>query len=41
MITGKHYAKFSGPKLNKKSENRNCESAKAGNCNETEEPSEN
>ena len=41
IITGKHYAKFSGPKLNGKSENRNCESAKTGNCNETEEPSEN
>ena len=41
IITGKHYAKFSGPKLKGKSENRNCESAKTGNCNETEEPSEN
>ena len=40
IITGKHYAKFSGPKLNGKSENRNWESAKPGNCNETEEPSE-
>ena len=28
QITGKHYAEFSGPKLNGKSENRNCESAK-------------
>ena len=41
IIIGKHYTKFSGPKLNRKSENRNCESAKTGNCNETEEPSEN
>ena len=41
IITGKHYANFSGPKLNGKSENRNCESARTGNCNETEEPSEN
>ena len=41
IITGKHYAKSSGPKLNEKSENRNCESAKTGNCNKTEEPSEN
>ena len=41
IISGKHYAKFSGPKLKGKSENRNCESAKTGNCNETEEPSEN
>ena len=41
IITGKRYAKFSGPKLNGKSENRNCESAKTGNCNNTEEPSEN
>ena len=41
IITGKHYAKFSGPKLNGKPENRNCESAKTGNCSETEEPSEN
>ena len=28
IITGKHYANISGPKLNGKSENRNCESAK-------------
>ena len=28
IITGKHYAKFSGPKLNGKSGNRNCESEK-------------
>ena len=39
IITGKHYAKNSVTKLNGKSENRNCESAKTGNCNETEEPS--
>ena len=36
IITGKHYAEFSGPKLNGKSE-----SAKTGNCNKTDEPSEN
>ena len=41
IITGKHYAKNSSHKLNGKSENRNCESAKTGNCNETEEPPEN
>ena len=41
IITGKHYAKNSVTKLNGKSENRNHESAKTGNCNETEEPSEN
>ena len=41
IITGKHYTKFSGPKLNGKPENRNCESAKVGNCNEKEESSEN
>ena len=41
IITGKHYAKISGPKLNGKSENRNCKSTKTENCNETEEPSEN
>ena len=41
IITGKHYAKFSVPKINGKSENRNCESPKTGNCNDTEEPSEN
>ena len=36
IITGKHYAKNSGTKLN----DRNCESATT-NCNQTEEPSEN
>ena len=41
IITGKHYAKNSGTKLNDRSDNGNCESAKARNHNETEEPSEN
>ena len=40
MITGKHYAKTSGTKLNDRSDNRSCESA-TRNCNKTEEPSEN
>ena len=34
IITGKHYAKFSGSKVNGKSENRNCEPA-TRNCNKT------
>ena len=36
IIAGKHYAKNSGANLN----DRTCESA-TGNCNQTEEPSEN
>ena len=40
IITGKHYAKNSGTKLNDKSDNGNCESA-TRNCNKTEELSEN
>ena len=40
IITGKHYAKNSGTKLNDRSDNGNCESA-TRNCNKTEEPSEN
>ena len=38
IITGKHYAKTSGTKLNDRSDNGNCESA-TKNCNKTEEPS--
>ena len=41
IITGKHYTKNYVTKLNDRSENGNCESAKPENCNETEEPSEN
>ena len=41
IITGKHYAKNSSVKLYGRSENRNCESGKTGDCNLTEEPSEN
>ena len=37
IITGKHYAKNSVTKLS----DRNCDSAKSRNCNQTEEPSEN
>ena len=40
IITGKHYAKNSGIKLNNRSDNENCESA-TRNRNKTEEPSEN
>ena len=40
IITGKHYAKNSGTKLNDRSDNENCESA-TRNCNKTEEPFEN
>ena len=40
IITGKHWAKNSGTKLNDRSDNGNCESA-TRNCNKTEEPSEN
>ena len=36
IITGKHYAKISGTKLN----DRTCDTA-TRNCNQTEEPSEN
>ena len=39
-ITGKHYAKNSGTKLNDRSDNGNCEPA-TRNCNKTEEPFEN
>ena len=39
-ITGKHYAKNSGTKLNDRSNSGTCESA-TRNCNQTEEPSEN
>ena len=40
IITGKHYAKNSGTKLNDRSDNGNYESA-IRNCNKTEKPSEN
>ena len=40
IITGKHYTKNSGTKLNDRPDNGNCESA-TRNCNKTEEPSEN
>ena len=40
IITGKHYEKNSGTKLNDRSDNGNCESA-TRNCNKTKEPSEN
>ena len=40
IITGKHYTKNSGTKLNDRSDNGNCESA-TRNCNKTEEPYEN
>ena len=38
IITGKHYAKFSGPKLNGKLKNRNCESAKTGTVTKQKNP---
>ena len=41
IITGKHYVKNSSTKLNRRSNNGNCESSEKGNCNETEKPSEN
>ena len=41
IITGKHYAKNSCPKLYGESENGNYDTAKTGNCNKTEKPSEN
>ena len=40
IITGKHYTKNSITKLNDRSDNGTCNPA-AGNCNRTEEPSEN
>ena len=40
IITGKHYTKNHCPKLNGRSENRNCESAETRDYNKTEEPSE-
>ena len=40
IITSKHYTKNYSPKLNGRSDNRNCESAETGNYNKTEEPSE-
>ena len=40
IVTGKHYAKFSGPKLNNRSNNRTCDPA-TRICNQTEEPSQN
>ena len=40
IITGKHYAKNSITKLKDRSNNRTCDTA-TGNCNQTEEPSEN
>ena len=40
IFTGRHYAKKSGPKLNDRSDNRNCESA-TRNCNKAEKPSKN
>ena len=40
IITGKHYTKNSGSKLNDRSDNGNCESA-TRNCNKTEESSGN
>ena len=41
IITGKHYAKFSGTKLNDRSDNGTYDPAKSRDCNQTEEPSEN
>ena len=40
IITGKRYAKNSITKLNDRSNNGTCDTA-TGNCNQTEEPSEN
>ena len=40
IITGKHYAKNSGTKLNDRSNSGTCDPA-TRNCNQTEEPSEN
>ena len=40
IITVKHYRKNYSPKLNSRSTNGNCESAKTRDCNKTEEPSE-
>ena len=41
IISGQHYIKNSSVKLYGRSENRNCESGKTGDCDQTEEPSEN
>ena len=41
IITGKHYTKNSGTKLNGRSNSGNCDPAKSRDCNQTEEPSEN
>ena len=35
IITGKHYTKNYSPKLNGRSDNRNCELAETGNYNKT------
>ena len=40
IITGKHYAKNSVTKLNNRSNNGTCDTAKSRNCNQTEESSE-
>ena len=40
IISGKHYVKNSSVKLYGSSENRNCESGRTGDCNETEKSSE-
>ena len=40
IITGMHYTKNSSFKLYGSSENRNCESGKTGDCNNTEKSSE-
>ena len=40
IIIGKHYTKNYSPKLNGRSDNRNCESAETRDYNKTEEPSE-
>ena len=41
IITGKHYAKNSGTKLNVRPNSGDCDPAKSRNFNQTEEPSEN
>ena len=40
IITSKHYTKNCSPKLNGRSDNRNCETAEIGDYNKTEEPSQ-
>ena len=40
IITSNHYTQNYSPKLNGRSDNRNCESAETGDYNKTEEPSE-